>query len=400
MNDRAERKPKEASGNAIALLGPRLPYFPEPCTVKGIDVHTWQVLTDVIWPTAASVHGVMLAWDYCKSRKLDPLKRTVHVVPIWDKTRGMMVDSVWPGIAELRTTATRTSEYAGCDAAEFGPDIEQTFVSDETDERTGEIRQRTLKVKFPEWAQMTVYRVVRDQVRKFPGPRVYWLETYATAGRNTDLPNEMWRDRPRGQLEKCAEAAALRRAFPEELGGDYIGDEIGHQIDPTGAIDGKYSVVRESEPPGEAKKTAATTAERPTRESVKKDAEKPKAEEKQPAGDKTVKEPEKPKETAVSQASKKPKDPPKDEPKQAELLNEPAKTEPPKEAQKETVPPAFDDWLRDQYKALDKTTSVSALDDLQERVEHELRDEDAERKKWVAECNAKARALMAANKKK
>jgi hypothetical protein len=37
----------------------------------------------------------------------------------------------------------------------------------------------------------------------------------------------MWRDRPRGQLEKCAEAAALRAAFPEEIGGDLCSDEVG-----------------------------------------------------------------------------------------------------------------------------------------------------------------------------
>lgn len=395
-NERTERKPKEASGNAIALLGPRLPYFPEACAAKEIDPHTWQVLTDVIWPTAASVHGVLLAWDYCKARKLDPLKRTVHVVPIWDKTRGMMVDSVWPGIAELRTTATRTSEYAGCDAAEFGPDIEQVFASEEVDERSGEVKTRTIKVKFPEWAQLTVYRVVRDQVRKFPGPRVYWLETYATAGRNTDLPNEMWRDRPRGQLEKCSESAALRRAFPEELGGDYINDEMGRHIDPTGAIDGNFKVVTESQPPGEKKPSGEA---RPTRDSVKKEAAKeevkksepkqePKPEEKVKQAelkmDEKKAEPEK-----VVQSTEKPKDP------AAAKMDEKPKEEPKSEAAQ-----SFDDWMSDQFKALEKITSVSAIDDLQERVENDLRDEDDLRKKWVTECNAKARALMATKKAK
>ncbi len=31
-------------------------------------------------------------------------------------------------------------------------------------------------------------------------------------------PNKMWKQRPYGQIGKCAEAAALRRAFPEEIG--------------------------------------------------------------------------------------------------------------------------------------------------------------------------------------
>jgi hypothetical protein len=57
---------------------------------------------------------------------------------------------------------------------------------------------------------------------------VYWVETYATIKRGDDTPNEMWETRPRGQLEKCAEAAALRAAFPEEVGGDYIPEEVRH----------------------------------------------------------------------------------------------------------------------------------------------------------------------------
>jgi hypothetical protein len=40
----------------------------------------------------------------------------------------------------------------------------------------------------------------------------------------------MWRRRTRGQLDKCAEAAALRAAFPEELGNDYSAEEMEGQV--------------------------------------------------------------------------------------------------------------------------------------------------------------------------
>ena len=61
--------------------------------------------------------------------------------------------------------------------------------------------------------------------------KVYWEETYATIGK-TDVPNEMWEKRPRGQLDKCVEAAALRKAFPEELGNTYAAEEMeGRTID-------------------------------------------------------------------------------------------------------------------------------------------------------------------------
>jgi hypothetical protein len=47
----------------------------------------------------------------------------------------------------------------------------------------------------------------------------------AFASTKDGSPNSMWQKRPRGQLDKCAEAAALRAAFPEELGDDPTSDE-------------------------------------------------------------------------------------------------------------------------------------------------------------------------------
>jgi hypothetical protein len=76
-----------------------------------------------------------------------------------------------------------------------------------------------------------VHRATGDRVCKFVGPKVKWLEAYATIGRS-DLPNEMWQSRPEGQIEKCAEAAALRKAFPEELGNELTAEEMaGRAID-------------------------------------------------------------------------------------------------------------------------------------------------------------------------
>src|SRR5205823_1632629 len=41
-----------------------------------------------------------------------------------------------------------------------------------------------------------------------------------------DPMNHMWRQRAAGQLAKCAEALAFRKAFPETLSGLYVNEEM------------------------------------------------------------------------------------------------------------------------------------------------------------------------------
>lgn len=201
--------------NLPAITGPRLPFHPVFESQFGINKISYTALVNAIFPNAQSADSIFLALSYCKSRNLDPFKRNVHIVPIWDSKKRQMVDTIWPGIGELRTTAFRTREYAGRGDTQFGPDITQMV---------GKI-----EITYPEWAQVKLFRLIQGNRVEFWGPRVYWIETYAVTSRDDDSPNTMWRDRPRGQLEKCAEAAALRAAFPEELGGDLCSDEVGNR---------------------------------------------------------------------------------------------------------------------------------------------------------------------------
>lgn len=210
--------------NALAeLQPPRLPYHPAVEDRFQIDKSGWKALVEAVYPLAKTPDAVVMALSYCKARKLDPFKKPVHIVPMWDSKKKGYVETIWPGISEVRTTAFRTGQYAGCDEAEFGQTIEKTF--------TGKVKkgdsyeEQTVTVEFPEWCRMTVYRVLGDRVCKFVGPKVKWLESYATIG-NTDLPNDMWQSRPEGQIEKCAEAASLRKAFPEELGNQLTAEEM------------------------------------------------------------------------------------------------------------------------------------------------------------------------------
>jgi phage recombination protein Bet len=63
------------------------------------------------------------------------------------------------------------------------------------------------------------------------------FDAYAVYYRDKDKfkLNSMWEKRGPEQLAKCAEAQALRQAFPEELGGLYIAEEIRDDEVPAGA---------------------------------------------------------------------------------------------------------------------------------------------------------------------
>ena len=112
----------------------------------GIDNIGWKVLQDVIFPNATSADSIIMALTYCRRRKLDIFKRPVHIVPMYSTAanggKGAMIDTVWPSIAEIRTTAFRTGEYAGRDPTAFGPEI--------TEDLGG------VRVAFPAWAHPAV----------------------------------------------------------------------------------------------------------------------------------------------------------------------------------------------------------------------------------------------------
>ena len=163
----------------------------------------------------AKPDSIRMVMGYCAARNLDPLRKPVHIVPMWVKEpgsdKGAMQDVVMPGIALYRIEAARTGEYAGKSEPIFGPMLTQ--------------RLANVEVSFPAWCKVTVYRMVNGQRCEFTALE-YWLENYATAKRDTDAPNAMWKKRAFGQLAKCAEAQALRMAFPEATGGEATAEEM------------------------------------------------------------------------------------------------------------------------------------------------------------------------------
>jgi phage recombination protein Bet len=193
-----------------------------------------KVLRSSLYPDASDA-SVDLVISYCRAAGLDVMQKPVHIVPINVKVDNDWVkrDTIMPGIGLYRTQASRTGQYAGISEPEYGPD-RQLAVGD-------------FKMTYPEWCKITIRkRHSSGQVDEFSA-KERWLENYATIKRDSDYPNAMWKKRPYAQLAKCAEAQALRKAFPE-LGAAMTADET--YID-------QESIIIEQVPQPKSKKAEA-----------------------------------------------------------------------------------------------------------------------------------------------
>lgn len=182
--------------------------LPEPVQRRGVNEAQWRTLCNSLYP-GAKPQSVLMVIDYCSARRLDPLKKPCHIVPMEVKVGNTYEwrDVVMPGIYELRTTAQRTGEYLGHAKAEYGPSTEVAGVS------------------APEWCEFTVYRWNSlAQMRAEYPVRILFAEVVAT--KRDGNANARWSKAPTQMLTKCSEAASLREAFPDELGGQQTVEEM------------------------------------------------------------------------------------------------------------------------------------------------------------------------------
>lgn len=125
----------------------------------------------------------------CQRTGLDPLTRQIHCI----KRGGQM--AIQTGIDGYRVIAERSGALAG---------IEDAVYDDETK-------------PFPGKATVTVWKIVNGQRVSFTSS-ARWAE-YKSVG-------PMWTKMPYLMLAKCAEALALRKAFPNDLSGIYTNEEM------------------------------------------------------------------------------------------------------------------------------------------------------------------------------
>lgn len=129
----------------------------------------------------------------CHKRKLNPLTNQIYV---WKFGAKM---TIIVSIDGLRLIAERTKKYA--------PGKETVF----TYKKDGSLLNATAYVK----------KQTTDGT---------WHEVSATAffDEFNDAKKDTWRKMPHVMIAKCAEAQALRKAFPEDLSGMYTKEEMDH----------------------------------------------------------------------------------------------------------------------------------------------------------------------------
>jgi phage recombination protein Bet len=163
---------------------------------------------------------------------LDPLTRQLYCI---GRAMGSRVEwSIQTSIDGFRVVAERSSKYAGQDAAEWMTEKGEwvdCFVP-------------SLHGKNPLAARVKVYR------EDWPSrPAVGVAEWSAYVGTKRDgTPTAMWGKMGALMLAKCAEALALRKAFPQDLSGLYTSDEMSQ-------------AVVESDVPAAARRSVASSSE-------------------------------------------------------------------------------------------------------------------------------------------
>lgn len=146
----------------------------------------------------------------CKHLDLNPFNRQIYAVKrrTWNAEKKGYDENITiqMGIDGFRLIAERTGKYAGSDEPVYEYNSDWTIFK----------------------AVVTVKKLIGGMIVETSAPAYYdeYVQTYKPKGSDQYVPNSQWQKMPRLMLWKCAEALALRKAFPQELSGVYSEDEV------------------------------------------------------------------------------------------------------------------------------------------------------------------------------
>ena len=165
-----------------------------------------------IIPNDCPMPMVNMFFEMCKSNGLNPLSRHAYIVPRNEKQKDgsyKVKYSLQVSIDGFRSIAEKTGQYIGSSEALF-------------DSGLNEFECKTAGKKHPITASVTVEKIIDGIVGKFTATASW--DSYAVLYNGN--PSGLWLKFPFLMLAKCAEALALRKAFPSVLGGLYTSDEM------------------------------------------------------------------------------------------------------------------------------------------------------------------------------
>jgi phage recombination protein Bet len=171
----------------------------------------------------ASQEDMLVFLHYCAKTRLDPFSKQVYLLERRTKEGGEWVSkqTVQVGIDGYRLIAQRAAQREGVYI-----EYEETIWFDHDEQP----HRMWLSDKPPAAALVTVVKHLPSGVKlRFPGMARF--DSYAawSRGDNRYLTGQ-WGVMGDHMIEKCAEAFALRRSFPQDLGGMYVEEEL--QNDP------------------------------------------------------------------------------------------------------------------------------------------------------------------------